>query len=126
MICHRDGGALTMLFQSPVVQIGEFEAASGWHLQAEGLCRDDLCVPLPGSARRGNELDLALVAGALRMPLVHDAEVSLWALGPPAAERALRTVQAPDLVLPDVVGGRSFELASLRGKKVLLLAWASW
>jgi hypothetical protein len=32
---------------------------------------------------------------------------------------------APNLVLPDV-HGRPFELASLRGTRVLLLAWASW
>jgi hypothetical protein len=114
-----------MLFRSPAVDIGSFEAASGWHLQAAGLCRDDICVPLPDSAHRGDELDLALAAQALRMPLVHDAQVGLWALGPPAAEHALRTAQAPDLVLPDVEG-RSFALRSLRGKKVLLLAWASW
>jgi hypothetical protein len=123
---QRDGGRLTMLFRAPLVEVGEFEVASGWHLQAVGLCRDDICVPLPGSARRGKALDLTLVAQALRMPLVHDADVSLWALGPPVADHALRAAQAPDLVLPDVVGARSFELASLRGKKVLLLAWASW
>jgi len=31
----------------------------------------------------------------------------------------------PEIVLADFEGG-SFDLAGLRGRKVLLLAWASW
>jgi peroxiredoxin len=31
----------------------------------------------------------------------------------------------PELVLPDFDGG-AFDLASLRGRKVVLIAWASW
>lgn len=114
-----------MLFERAAVGIREFETRSGWRLQPEGLCLDDICAPLPSSARRGDELDLTVVARALQMPLVHDADAALWALGPRAAEHALRSARAPDLVLPDV-SGQPFDLASLRGQKVLLLAWASW
>jgi peroxiredoxin len=32
---------------------------------------------------------------------------------------------APELELPDL-SGRSFALSSLRGQKVVLIAWASW
>ena len=42
-----------------------------------------------------------------------------------AGGRALASVDAPDLVLPDLQG-RPFRLRSLRGSKVLLVAWASW
>ena len=68
-----------------------------------------------------------VVAERLGMPLVHDEAQGLWALGPETAVtgRALTSAVAPELTLPDVEG-RPFTLSSLRGQKVLLLAWASW
>jgi hypothetical protein len=114
-----------MLFQNLLVSADEFEARTGWQLQPEGLCRDDVCTPLPAAAFHDGLLDLASLAELLGMPLLHDAEAGLWALGPPAADHALTSAQAPDLVLPDV-HGQALQLGSLRGKKVLLLAWASW
>jgi hypothetical protein len=60
------------------------------------------------------------------MPLVHDGQHDLWALGPESLTgRALVSATAPELVLPDV-DGRPFVLSSLRGQKVVLVAWASW
>jgi len=114
-----------MLFDAPSVTVADFEARSGWHVEPEGLCRDDVCIPLAGEAWRGDEIDLTLISRTLDMPLVNDAEEGVWAIGPRAAERALRSAAAPELVLPDVKG-QPFNLASLCGKKVLLLAWASW
>ena len=72
-------------------------------------------------------LDVRVVADRLGMPLVHDDEHGLWALGPETVVtgRALSTAVAPDVVLPDV-DGNPFSLATLRGRKVLLVAWASW
>ena len=62
------------------------------------------------------------------MPLVVDEKHALWALGPATAAtgRALSTAVAPELELPDLRTGELFRLSSLRGQKVLLLAWASW
>lgn len=59
------------------------------------------------------------------MPLVRDERHGLWCLRPRAGGRALQDARMPGLVLPDV-DGRTFDVASLRGLKVLLLAWASW
>jgi hypothetical protein len=59
------------------------------------------------------------------MPLVRDERRPLWALGAEAGGRALVTATAPDLELPDA-SGAPFRLSSLRGQKVLLVAWASW
>lgn len=114
-----------MLFDSQLVSAQAFAARSGWHLRPEGLCREDVCVPLPPAAVRDGELDLVPAAEALRMPLVHDNDLGVWALGPPAGAPVLASAHAPDLRLPDVQG-QPFELDSLRGKKVLILAWASW
>jgi hypothetical protein len=115
-----------MLFPTPLVTTEEFAERSGWHLRPEGLCRDDVCVPVTSSLLRHGKLDLPRVAEALGMPLVHDDQGAAWALGPAAGKPVLSAdARAPDLVLPDVYG-RPFALGSLRKRKVLLLAWASW
>jgi hypothetical protein len=106
----------------------DFEARTGWAIMPQGACKAEICVPLPSEARRPDaRLDVRVVAERLGMPLVHDAEHALWAVGPETAVtgRALTTALAPDLVLPDA-DGRPFRLSSLRGQKVVMVAWASW
>ena len=112
-----------MLFRSAVVTTDELARVTGWHLRPEGLCREDRCVPFV--ARDARAVSLDAVAAALGCPLVHDARHGLWALGAESGGHALATATAPDLELPDA-DGRPFHLASLRGQKVLLIAWASW
>jgi hypothetical protein len=99
--------------------LAELTRVSGWQIKPQGLCRDDECLPLPA------EHTVAAIAERLRMPLVADADAGLWALGPPAHANIIGSASAPDLVLPDL-DGNPFHLSSLRGQKVLLLAWASW
>ena len=70
--------------------------------------------------------DVAVVADRLGMPLAHDDAHGLWALGPRSGDRrVLDSTTMPELVLEDFDGG-AFDLASLRGRKVVLVAWASW
>jgi hypothetical protein len=105
-----------------------FETRTGWAVRPEGACKADVCVPLPAAAQTADgRLDVRVLAERLGMPLVADDAHGLWALGPETAVngRALTTAVAPALTLPDV-DGVPFDLASLRGQKVLLLAWASW
>ena len=111
-----------MIFTAPRVPADEFERVAGWRLEPEGLCRGDRCVPFRSDDR---SVDLAAASDALTMPLVHDDAHALWALGSEAGGRALKSAIAPELELPDFRGG-SFRLSSLRGTKVLLVAWASW
>src|SRR5436309_936227 len=77
-----------------------FLHVSGYELKSEGLCREDVCIPVPPAARQ----DLSALAEHLRMPLIQDAEAGLWAVGPPAGAHALSSVEAPDLELPDLFG----------------------
>jgi hypothetical protein len=97
----------------------ELERRTGWSIKPEGACRGDVCVPL------ASPFDLTDVAKRLRMALVRDEAHGLWALGPEAAGHALSSAELPDVVLPDR-NGRDFELRSLRGTKVIMVAWASW
>jgi hypothetical protein len=119
-----------MLLDSLRVPVADFEARTGWSVQPQGLCQGDVCVPLPADAVAVDDatLDVQMVADRAGMPLVHDEAHDLWALGPVAGpdRNALTTAQAPELELPDIRTGGLFRLSSLRGQKVLLLAWASW
>jgi hypothetical protein len=111
-----------VIARSPVVSAAELERVTGWHLTAEGLCREDRCIPF---AADPDAIDLVAAASALGRPLVRDERHGLFALGAEFGGHALASAAAPELVLPDVAG-RMFSLASLRGRKVLLVAWASW
>lgn len=111
-----------MILTSERVDAAELQRRTGWEVKPQGACKGDACVPLPAGP-----LTAQTLAERLGMPLVHDDEHGLWALGPETAinGRALTTAQSPDLTLPDL-DGNPFSLGSLRGQKVLLVAWASW
>jgi hypothetical protein len=120
-ICH-DG---PMLLTSLDLTTDEFETATGWAAKPEGMCKGDACVPVPGAIADGGRLDVEAVAAKLGMALVADPEHGVWALGPQSGGKALTTAVAPELELPDV-DGNPFKLSALHGRKVLLVAWASW
>ena len=67
----------------------------------------------------------ALTAGARPLAVDHDERVAY--LGTPAGARAARlaSLEAPDFRLPDLAGGKH-ALSDHRGRKVLLVAYASW
>ena len=105
-----------------------FERGTGWELSPEGACRGEVCVPLPDGAADGaadGAVDVDAIAERLGMPLVrHSADLA--ALGPATlGGRVLPSADAPELVLPDF-DGRPFDLASLRGQKVVLVAWSPY
>lgn len=119
-----------MLLDSLQVPVSDFEARTGWSVQPQGLCQGDVCLPLPADVVDSdtNTIDIQRAADRAGMPLVHDETHDVWALGPAAGpdRRALTTAQAPELELPDLRTGEVFRLSSLKGQKVMLLAWASW
>ena len=103
------------------------EKTTGWTLKPEGMCRADICVPLPDSALQPNEVDVVTFWEKLGGPVVASEQRDVWALGAPAAERnaGLEGLEAPDFTLPDLEG-QPRKLSDLRGKKVFLATWASW
>ena len=112
-----------MIFRSARVSAAELEHVTGWELKPEGLCRAERCVSFAGGS--ADAIDLADVSRALGMPLVEEPRAGWWALGPEASGKAPASATLPDLELPDL-DGRPFHLASLRGRKALIVAWASW
>src|SRR5215510_7955792 len=103
--------------------------AIGWERHPEGLCREGLCVPVPDGARLddGDRTDLAVFARLVDRPLAIDLDERAAYLGISAGDRgrALGSLVAPDFALPDLAG-RMHRLSEHRGKKILLVAYASW
>lgn len=105
------------------------ERALGWQLKPEGLCRGDTCVPVRDRAALvdADGIDLAALARLLDRPLATDMDEGVAVLGASAAGRSQRlaSMEAPDFTLPDLQG-RPHSLSDHRGRKALLIAWASW
>ena len=113
------------------VSAPDAERATGWVAKPEGLCHGPVCVPLPAGRERdfvdGGRINLAALWSHLRQPAVHSERGHIWVLDQGARERtaALASLEAPDFTLPDP-SGRMHRLSDYRGKKVLLVTWASW
>lgn len=106
----------------------DLDQALGWALKPEGLCRQDVCVPVRDRAAIGpsGRLDLAAVAAALDRPFTLDTERGVAAVGEPRQSRR-QTLggRAAPFVLPDL-DGNPHSLEEWRGRKKLLVAFASW
>src|SRR6478752_6651592 len=65
-----------------LVSPSSLTTALGWTLKPEGLCRDDVCVPVRDrdALRSGELLDVAAVASALGRQSVVDADAGLVAV----------------------------------------------
>jgi hypothetical protein len=119
------------LWLSPV----ELLRVSGWEIKPEGVCRGEVCVPVPADRAQelvragagGSWLNLTGFARYIEQPYARDEAGAAWYFAAPAAERrdGLLLLEAPDFVLPDLAG-REQRLSALRGRKVLLALWASW
>jgi hypothetical protein len=105
--------------------------ATGWVAKPEGLCKGELCIPLPPGREqefvRGTRVNVAALGRHLGQPVVRSDRGNVWVLAQSARDRsqALRSLQAPDFTLPDA-SGRLHSLSEHRGKKVFLVTWASW
>ena len=109
----------------------ELERVTGWSMKPQGLCRGDICVPVPASRSAeyvaGDAVNAAAFWRRMNNPVVRDAAGEAWVLGTSATHRSqsLQSLQAPDFALPDLAGVTR-KLSEHRGKKVLLATWASW
>jgi hypothetical protein len=109
--------------------------ATRFVVKPQGVCRDELCFPLPKKRKaeflnkQGNTewFNLSEFAKLIKQPAAFDEKQGVYYFGPRAdAQNAhLNSLEAPDFTLPDM-NGKSHSLRDFRGKKVLLVTWASW
>lgn len=114
------------------LSLGDLRQATGWELKPEGVCQGDLCVPIPPRRRDefvgpDNTFNLGAFARLREQPVVYDDGHGVWFFGeaPDARREGLLALEAPDFTLPDL-DGKAHSLSDYRGKKILLLSWASW
>ena len=116
-----------MILTEKTVSRTEFEAGTGWQLKPEGACKGSACVPLFDRAPASSgQLDVVAVAEAIGLPVVHDEDHGVWAVGPESiGSRTLVWAEDADFELPDL-DGKLLRLSSLRGRKVVVYAWAPY
>ena len=112
----------------------DLKRATRFELKPQGVCQNELCFPLPKAREREfirkashqTWFNLLAFAELVHQPVAHDAALSTWYFGLRADQRqGLSSLEAPDFSLPDM-SGKLHSLSHFRGKKVLLLTWASW
>jgi hypothetical protein len=116
------------------IPLDDLERSTGWAAKPQGMCRGEVCVPVPPAHRSawideaGRRVDFAAFAAHLGHAVARDADRGVWAFGPPADRDGASgsgPVVAPEFRLPDL-DGAMHSLSDYRGKKVLLYCWSSW
>ncbi len=114
------------------ITTADLKRSTRFEVKPQGVCRDELCFPLPKSRRkefiRKNKswFNLTAFARLTQQPVAHDAALSTWYFGLRSDQRqGLASLQAPDFTLPDI-DGKLHSLSEFRGRKVFLITWASW
>jgi hypothetical protein len=109
--------------------------ATRFELKPQGVCLEQKCYPIP--AGRESEFlaesegttwfNLGEFTRLLRLPAARDVKHDIWYFGlrPEDQNGYLTSRIAPDFVLADV-DGKKHSLSEFRGKKVMLITWASW
>jgi len=104
-----------MLSTTPTVPTAEFEARTGWSFMPEGACKGEVCIPL--ASPPGDTVDLAEIAAAMQLPLVHDEAHGVWAVGPESIGDKTLTTAEP------VAGSSSSVSPSTRRSSMPTTGW---
>ena len=135
-------GAGTVLYDSRAVALPRIETdasgalwvlkndllkINGFEIKPQGACRADICIPIPRAMMRGDLFNLTAFATRVGQKFIADPAARVWSFGEiPVVQGAyLDSRIAPDVTVPDRKG-KPVRLSQFRGKKVLLVTWASW
>ena len=117
------------------VTMADLKRATGFVVKPQGVCRELLCFPLPKSrkadfvSKKGpvSWFNLTEFARLIKQPVAADEKNAVWYFGPrpDVRDSYITSLDAPNFTLPDV-NGKMHSLSDFKGKKVLLVTWASW
>jgi hypothetical protein len=107
------------------VRAADLPSINEFELKPEGACRADMCIPAAKNLKSGEWFNLSGFARKLGQTVVTDSGV--WSFGeiPVVRGNFYNSRMAPDFAAPDRKG-RVVHLSDFRGKKVLVVTWASW
>lgn len=143
------GSGTTVLYQDRVVEVArtledpndlwvrpdDLTRINDFVLKPEGACLAELCIPVRQD--RDSELfvtragagwfNVTALARRLDQAYVRDVEHAVWSFGsiPVTRSAFLESAESPDFALPNREG-TLVRLSDFRGKKVLIVTWASW
>ena len=110
------------------VQKSDLPRINGFELKPQGACRADICIPIPRAMMRGDLFNLTAFAQRVGQKFIADprrpacgASARFRSCRARISNRASRRMST----VPDRKG-RPVRLSQFRGKKVLLVTWASW
>ena len=146
---NAQGGPATVLYQDRVVALErtlpdpndlwvlpqDLPRINDFVLKPEGACLAELCIPV----RQDRDSDIFVtradqgwfnvteLARRLQQAFVVDQERAVWSFGniPVTRNAFLQSATAPDFALPNREG-KLVRLSDFKGKKVLIVTWASW
>ena len=109
------------------VQKNDLLRINGFEIKPQGACRADICIPIPRGMMRNDLFNLTAFAQRVGQKFIADPAARVWSFGEiPVVQGAyLESRIAPDVTVPDRKG-KPVRLSQFRGKKVLLVTWASW
>ena len=133
LVVTQDGETMAVKvvsnFGEFAVSLADFARVTGWQLNPQGLCIDEICVPVREANRLtdGTSIDLVEFARVTQQNIVFDRQRQVAALGERADSRSdsMSSLLAPDFKLPDI-HGRQVSFSDFNRRKRLLLAWSSW
>lgn len=109
------------------IQKADLPSINGFELKPQGACREEICIPIPRPMMRGERFNLTAFAQRIGQRVVADPAARVWSFGeiPVVRGAFLESRIAPEFSVPDRKG-RPITLSQFRGKKVLVVTWASW
>ena len=107
------------------VRAADLPRINQFTVKPQGACRADMCIPVPKALKSGEWFNLTGFAQRLHQSYV--SEEGVWSFGEMQVTRGdfYRSRIAPEFAAPDR-HGRLVHLSDFRGKKVLVVTWASW
>jgi hypothetical protein len=107
------------------IRSADLPSVNEFHVKPEGACRADTCIPIPKDMKSGEWFNLSGFARKVHQPVVADSGV--YSLGEIPVLRGdyYNSRVAPDFAVPDRTG-KTVHLSDFKGKKILLITWASW
>ncbi len=109
------------------VRKADLKKINDFEVKPQGACRDDVCIPISKDLAKGDWFNLTGFARKIGEAVVADSDTRVWSFGEIPALRGgfLNSRVAPDFAVADRKG-RIVHLNDFRGKKVLVVTWASW
>lgn len=135
MVARESSAASASGLQNLWITPADLTRATGFEIKPQGVCHEEICFPIPKNRKDAllkkqagaTWFNLAEFARMTNQPFSTDDIHHVWFFGErlQAQNQFVNSLEAPNFTLPDL-NGKLHSLSDFRGKKVLLITWASW